>query len=124
MNKGRDTLGHRLISINVYRCDSAFPDANKDALERFRAQLGPPMTIRVLPSMTMRVFRIKLLKTLKIPPLAGRIDVPHPRAWLVMDESALSELDLEQDSRDLAWWGIQNESEVFVYPGQWNQTFD
>ena len=76
------------------------------------AELPPPTTVRVLPTMEMRSFRLKLLKALKVAAdvvLRGDIDV-----YLVMDDDRLTKLDMIQERRDLAWWGIQDGSHVVV----------
>ena len=76
-------------------------------------ELGAPTTLRVLPTMGMRTFRLKLLKALRAPPdvvRRGQVDV-----YLVMEDDKLTKLDTIQDSRDLAWWGVQNGSQVVVF---------
>jgi hypothetical protein len=74
--------------------------------------LPPPTTVRVLPTMAMRTFRLKLLKALKLVPdvvCQGDVDV-----YLVMDDERLTKLDMLQGGRDLSWWGIQHGSRIVV----------
>ena len=80
--------------------------------QRLMAELPPPTTVRVLPTMAMRTFRLKLLKALKVAAdvtRRGDVDV-----YLVMDDDRITKLDMIQETRDLAWWGIQNGSQVVV----------
>jgi hypothetical protein len=76
--------------------------------------LGSPenslvVPLRVLPSMSLRVLRIKILKTLGMPRNAF-IDL-----WLKMTDGNYVQIPSEHDAQDLSWWGIENGSDVFVY---------
>ena len=77
------------------------------------AKLPPPFTLRVLPSMTVRLLRAKLLKALKLQTdrIRQGADIS---IWMVMGDNTLTMLDHEQETHDLAWWGIQNDSHLVV----------
>ena len=68
------------------------------------------MTLRVLPSMTMRPFRLKVTKSCKLPKSATQSFT----LWLKMPDGALAELPSQDDSHDLSWWGIENDSELIL----------
>jgi len=69
--------------------------------------------------MSMRNFRLKLLKALKTVSEANYRDAQGEQAasnlsaWLMMNDGSLSEIDFG-DGRDLAWWGLQSDSHIFV----------
>lgn len=67
----------------------------------------PQTTIRVLPNMTLRVLRLKICKALKRDPRHTNI-----MFWLRMAHGSLARLDNEQDSRDLDWLGLENNSHI------------
>jgi hypothetical protein len=75
-------------------------------------ELPPPTPLRVLPTMAIRVFKLKLSKVLKLPLDTFQLD--DADVYLVMGDDKLSKLDLREEERDLAWWGIQNGSHVIV----------
>lgn len=71
--------------------------------------------------MSMRNFRLKLLKTVKTQSegisrdaAAHGVQASGLSAWLVMADGDLSEIDFE-DKRDLDWWGLQQDSHIFVF---------
>lgn len=81
------------------------------------AQLPPPSTLRVLPTMPIRLLRPKLLKSLKLLPSSDRArrQTPELTIWLVMDDDGLRQIgDVDEESRDLSWWGIQDGSDIIV----------
>ncbi|KAI5119941.1 hypothetical protein M0805_002130 [Coniferiporia weirii] len=110
--KDRDTLAGRLIRISVYWSGTAEPE-RPPAPQTLTAQLPPPLTLRVLPTMTVRSFRLKLLKALKLSSASFRQET-RLAVWLLMNDNNLTELDLDQETRDLAWWGIQDGSQFIV----------
>lgn len=64
--------------------------------------------------MTIRAFRLKVTKTLKIP----KEQQGSVRLWLRMPDGWTTEISLtENDSYDLSWWGLENGSEVILYVG-------
>lgn len=71
------------------------------------------MTLRVLPSMTMRPFRLKVTKSCKLPKSAQSTF----KLWLKMPDGALVELPSQDDSHDLSWWGIESDSELILEVG-------
>lgn len=103
--------------IYVHRCDvgTAVPKQYAgSSAKALLTQLLPPSALRVLPTMAMRLLRLKLLKFLKLP-----VDRAHQEGsieiWIVMDDDGLTKLDLEDESRDLAWWGMQDGSHIVVF---------
>ncbi|EJD02198.1 RNI-like protein [Fomitiporia mediterranea MF3/22] len=123
--RGRDTLAGRLISIHVHLCDSLEAEQPEDtqagaaaaaarSARKLLTQLPPPLTLRVLPTMSIRLLKPKLLKGLRLP-----LDRTHQASdftlWLVMEDDWLTKLDIEQESRDLAWWGIEDGSHLVVF---------
>lgn len=70
----------------------------------------PEAVLRVLPSMTLKILKLKIHKTLKLNPRQNRLTF-----WLYMSNGALTELDNEQDGRDLDWLGIDNESLIIYH---------
>ncbi|KZT02304.1 RNI-like protein [Laetiporus sulphureus 93-53] len=96
----QDTLGSRLIEVHIHRCTeppTTHPPSSSPS----------PTPLRVLPTMSIRTLVMKLVKTLKLPRGAPM------RLWLRMPNESFAELHGD-DARDLAWWGIEDGSEVFV----------
>ena len=83
--------------------------------------LSDPTILRVLPTMTVRAFRMKVTKSLKIP----KAQQGSLRLWLRMPDGWISELTAssnfadqqQRDSYDLSWYGLENGSEVILYVG-------
>ena len=70
--------------------------------------------MRVLPTMAMKVFRLRLMKLLKIPP--DKASTKHGmQVWTVMDGNLLSKLDLNEENQEISWCGIEEGSRVVVY---------
>ncbi|KAF8965202.1 hypothetical protein BDZ97DRAFT_1904102 [Flammula alnicola] len=98
--KTQNKLGNQLMDLKLYRFEqfmeqnNQFPDA-------------PEATLRVLPSMSLRILRLKICKVLKCD--ARHINITF---WLRMGHGALAKLDNEHDSRDLDWLGIENDSQI------------
>jgi len=69
--------------------------------------------MRVLPTMTIRTFRLKIIKFLKIPKNQQR----NMSLWLKFPDETLSEIktDGHDDSYDLAWWGMEDGADVVVH---------
>jgi len=70
----------------------------------------PTISMQALPSMTLRVFRMKLCKAMKCIPAKTNM-----RLWLVMGNGSLEELGDDWDKRDLDWIGIENHSQLFFH---------
>lgn len=64
--------------------------------------------------MTLKVLRMKIAKSFKLPRKAGDSIV---RLWLPMGDSKVAELPLSQDDADLTWWGLESGADVFMYFG-------
>ena len=84
------------------------------------AQLAPPSTLRVLPTMPIRLLQPKLLKSLRLPfdrtGKGTKLDI-----WLVMNDDGLRKIEFEDDNRDIAWCGIEDGSHIIVFASQPDQ---
>lgn len=79
--------------------------------QRSDAIVEPPEAVlRVLPSMSLKILKLKIHKTLKLNPRQTTLTF-----WLYMGNGALTELDNEQDGRDLDWLGIDNDSFIIYH---------
>lgn len=88
------------------------PPAGKPSLAAIN--LSPASTpLRVLPTMTLRTFRLKLAKALKFK--LSRTQTEEMRLWLVMPDSSLGEITSERETDDLSWWGVEDGSEIVLY---------
>ncbi|THH30740.1 hypothetical protein EUX98_g3447 [Antrodiella citrinella] len=62
--------------------------------------------------MAIRTLRLKLAKVLKLK--ASKAEVGEMRLWLVLPDTSLSEIRPERETDDLAWWGVEDGSEIVV----------
>ena len=69
--------------------------------------------MRVLPTMTAKTFRMKLAKSFKV----ARSQQAHIRLWLQMPDTAFAEIEATDGDRDLAWWGVEDNSLVYLVVG-------
>lgn len=91
----QNKLSNQLIDIQLYR--------DEDSMERDE----PEAILRVLPTMSLRILRIKICKLLKHD--ARHTDLT---IWLRMGQGTLAKLDREHDARDIDWLGIERGSKV------------
>jgi len=71
---------------------------------------SPVLPLRVLPTMSLRIFRLKVSKALKLPKSRNTIAL-----WIKMNDGTYARLDEEdRDNQDLLWWGIEDQSDVFM----------
>jgi len=75
--------------------------------DEFVFQDEPQAILRVLPTMSLRILRIKICKVLKLD--ARHTDLT---IWLRMGQGTLAKLDKEHDARDIDWLGIERESKI------------
>ena len=109
-----DANAWNVADLHIHRIDFVPPE--KPVQEDFDRLLASPATaLRVLPTMSIRNFHAKILKSLGVDRKIGKQGQSEPRTWIVMGDSTLSELDLGGHSRDLSWWGLHAESHVLVY---------
>ncbi|KIJ69172.1 hypothetical protein HYDPIDRAFT_80917 [Hydnomerulius pinastri MD-312] len=101
--KKEDKLSKSLIAINVQRC-LAQPDARLGK----ESTSGPPISLQILSTMKMGVFRSKLIKSLKLPRPRSRGEV---QVWLRMSDGCVL---LGDDEHNLEWYGIEEGSHVLV----------
>ena len=64
------------------------------------------VTLRVLSTMTVRTFRLKALKTFKIP----RAQQSVAKLWMLLRDGQFVEMDEEYAGRDLSWWGVEEDT--------------
>lgn len=101
--KREDNLSSQLVEIQI-RIAKSPPTTEQKASD----VEGPKSAVRVLPTMSIRVFRLKLRKQLKLAP--GRSTL---RLWLVMGDGNLAEIQ-GNDSQELSWWGVSDHTEMVV----------
>lgn len=70
---------------------------------------GPAMALRVLPTMSMRTFSMKVAKSFKIP----RAAQASLRIRLQMPDDHLALVD-QDDTHDLDWWGVDNNADIYI----------
>jgi hypothetical protein len=70
----------------------------------------PSIPLRVLPSMTLRAFRNKVVKASKSPTRITTVML-----WLKMADGTFALLDKDHEDHDLAWWGFENGSELIYH---------
>ena len=56
--------------------------------------------------MTVRTFRLKALKTFKIP----RAQQSVAKLWMLLRDGHFVEMDEEYAGRDLSWWGVEEDT--------------
>ncbi|GBE81694.1 RNI-like protein [Sparassis crispa] len=102
----QDTLSNRLIEINV-RQITELP-TNEKSMPR-SPDSADATRLRVLPNMSVRTFRMKVIKSLKI----ARAQHSSVRLWLSLMNGDVVEMD--NDTSDLAWWGLEDGSTIVMY---------
>lgn len=70
-------------------------------------QVAERITLRVLPTMTLRALRLKICKTMKFSASRTAISL-----WLQMQDSSCAPLESDRDAQDLAWLGIESGSHI------------
>ncbi|KAJ3822625.1 hypothetical protein F5880DRAFT_1613617 [Lentinula raphanica] len=93
----QDRLRSKLIEVQVQKLSACAP-SEKD-------EWKDPVTVRVLPTMTLRIFDLKLCKTLSIDK-SSRCSL-----WLKMNDNSWAKMT--DMSQDLAWLGIESGSQIF-----------
>lgn len=95
--------------INVHQCDGPHPsrDANPASSKM--------VTLKILPTMSLRTFRLKVFKSLKAP--EQKVTKTGVELWLKLRDGKYASMDNGQDTQELDWWGVENGSDVYVYLG-------
>lgn len=91
------------VEVKLYRTGT-IPEG------KTRPPTSDPLVLRILPSMNVRTFYLKVIKSLKVPKAAQ----PSVRLWLRMPDDRLMEIE-KGDNHDLDWWGIENGAEMFTF---------
>jgi len=73
--------------------------------------IGPPILVKVLKSMKLNIFRLKLMKSLKVSLFPRREAI---QVWLKLSDGYVP---LDNDRHDLEWYGIENGTYLVVYTG-------
>ncbi|KAJ7256464.1 hypothetical protein B0H12DRAFT_1202025 [Mycena haematopus] len=106
-NQNQDKLSRRLIELNAYHCTITSPSsADLQATDRL-IQEAERITLRVLPSMTLRALRLKICKTMKYSSSGTALSL-----WLQMQDGSFTLLESDRDAQDLAWLGIESGSTI------------
>ena len=72
-------------------------------------QAPPKVKVRVLPTMSLKNFRLKVLKTLKLPVST------HIQLWIALERGPIvdfAELEMTISDRQLEWWGVEDNSKI------------
>lgn len=97
-----------LILSNKFNLDLRLYTYDEKLAETLTEPLEPPKAVlRVLPSMTLRILRLKICKVLKCDPRSTNI-----MFWLRMKHGALARLDDEHSTRDLDWLGLEHDAQI------------
>ncbi|KAL4248489.1 hypothetical protein ABKN59_007766 [Abortiporus biennis] len=116
--KKDDTLKSRLFHVNIYTIcypSSSSPPTKFDEKDNdhHHSPLPPPINLSVLPTMTTRSFRLKLIKSLKI----SKKEQSMFSISLKMPDGNLQEIcgiGDSSDSFDLDWWGLEDGSDIVI----------
>ncbi|KAI0093897.1 hypothetical protein BDY19DRAFT_919480 [Irpex rosettiformis] len=99
----QDNLNSRLIDIKAHRC-SRPPSTSIPS----RAET---MLLRVLPTMLLRTFRLKVAKSFGV----HKAEQAAMKLWLAMPDGTSAYLDGTQDTQDLSRLGFEDDSEILMY---------
>ncbi|TFK94748.1 RNI-like protein [Polyporus arcularius HHB13444] len=109
--KAQDTLSSRLTTIRIYHGASAPPASlPPNERERYLGECKSELTLRVLPTMSVRTLRMKLMKSFKIP----KAQQSSVRLWMALPDGHFIELDEEFTGRDLAYWGVDADTQFVL----------
>ncbi|THV07798.1 hypothetical protein K435DRAFT_825160 [Dendrothele bispora CBS 962.96] len=92
-----DNLNSKLIELQVLPVSSSSPTTDSTA---------EMVIMRVLPTMTLKMFRIKVRKQLKCP------KDKNVSLWLKMNDGSWNELGAEKDQQSADWLGLENGSQL------------
>uniref|UniRef100_A0A0W0FPT5 Tubulin-specific chaperone e n=1 Tax=Moniliophthora roreri TaxID=221103 RepID=A0A0W0FPT5_MONRR len=92
----KDKLSSKLFEVQIYRTAGSTPSS----LDKDEAT-----PLRVLPMMTLKTFRLKVRKLLKLLSMDFSL-------WLQMPDGEWVELGPERDQQDLDWLGLENGSHI------------
>ncbi|KAF8205723.1 hypothetical protein K438DRAFT_1905308 [Mycena galopus ATCC 62051] len=107
-NQNQDKLSRRLMELNVYRCAVTPPSSNTDHWTKNSLMKDSErITLRVLPTMTLRAFRLKICKSMKYSASSTALSL-----WLQMQDGSFTPLESDRDAQDLAWLGIESGSNI------------
>ncbi|KIL69842.1 hypothetical protein M378DRAFT_1050127 [Amanita muscaria Koide BX008] len=96
-------LREHIITLNIYVAASVTLIGQ---LKNFSYETLSHITLKVLPSMTLRLLRAKVSKVVK-----NRAAV-RVMLWQQMKDGVLAELGTELDTRDLSWLGLEEGTAV------------
>ncbi|KAJ6618857.1 hypothetical protein B0H10DRAFT_2217348 [Mycena sp. CBHHK59/15] len=106
-NQHQEKLSRRMMELNMYHASDT-PALNADHREiNSLIEKSEYITLRVLPTMTLRALRLKIMKTMKYRTLNTAISL-----WLQMRDNSCVALESDRDSQDLAWLGVESGSNI------------
>ncbi|KAL0577801.1 hypothetical protein V5O48_004168 [Marasmius crinis-equi] len=94
-----EKLSSKLFGIHLRRVRAPTP-------EQRLVESAEAMPLRVLPTMTLKVFRLKVRKTMKVQPQE------EMTLWVLMPDGKWIELGIERDGQDLEWLGLEEGSQL------------
>ncbi|KAF9261399.1 hypothetical protein L218DRAFT_870040 [Marasmius fiardii PR-910] len=94
-----EKLSSKLFEVKVHRVMGPSPKNHCQEHAEVTA-------LRVLPTMTLKLLRLKIRKLMKVPP-RDEITV-----WVKMPDGQWVELETDRDQQDLDWLGLENGSQV------------
>ncbi|KAJ7161512.1 hypothetical protein C8R43DRAFT_1063744 [Mycena crocata] len=106
-NQNRDKMSRRLMELNLYHCFAAPASTSDPQATNSLLENAEHITLRVLPTMTLRALRLKVCKTMKLSASSTAIVL-----WLCMQDSTCAPLEIDRDLQDLAWLGIDSGSNI------------
>ncbi|KAJ7685581.1 hypothetical protein DFH06DRAFT_1358117 [Mycena polygramma] len=106
-DQNQDKLSRRLMELNMYHCITAPPSNTDRETTNSLIEDAERITLRVLPTMTLRALRLKICKTLKLSAARTAISL-----WLQMQDGSRTPLESDRDGQDLAWLGIELGSNI------------
>ncbi|KAJ7481176.1 hypothetical protein B0H11DRAFT_2157842 [Mycena galericulata] len=96
----QDKLSRRLMDLNMYYCVGPLPSNADPETANSLIENAERITLRVLPTMTLRAFRLKVCKTMKSSASNTAISL------------SFVPLESDRDSQDLAWLGVESGSTI------------
>lgn len=95
------------LDLNMYHCVTPPPSNADPQTTNSLIENAERITLRVLPTMTLRAFRLKVCKAMKYSAADTAISL-----WLQMEDSSCVPLKSDRDSQDLAWLGVESGSNI------------
>lgn len=101
----QDKLSNRLIALNLYRSPLLPFDLSETQIS---LESSEPVVLHVLPTMSLRTLRMKVCKVTK----ERNADIG---LWLILGGGLLRKLQVENDSEELDWLGLEDGSSIMFH---------